>query len=220
MHHKATLDERNSARISASDAREVPEAADAVRRPGRAKTILALFCVSALTAVGVTHAIAEPRLTQEQTARIQDICSDTMRLRPGEVHFDACVSALSDSFALRLGVHTIKANRASCEQIGLQPDTTEFDVCVAKLENRQDSATRNTVQAVSAVARGEILPAEPVSAEGAGAPASDAHSPPVTRFARARLSCAELGLDPQSSAFGVCAANLDSALFALDHEPN
>jgi hypothetical protein len=177
--------------------------------------------VAFLTIGCVGQAAATPRLTPEQTARIQDICLNTMRMQRGEVHFDTCVSVLSTTFAQQLEGHTMNANRAGCEQAGLHPGSTEFDVCVANLENRDDSRKDNTVQAVNTASDAALLPSDPASTSpNDDKYPSDTSSPPMIRFARARVSCAELGLDPQSSAFGNCVADLDVALFELDHEPN
>lgn len=144
-------------------------------------------------------------LPAAQVASVNDDCRSVMGLRPDTANYGACVDSLMASARRFDRGEALQSGREACLNKGLRPDGPGFSVC--ELEAARDRPARMTGADAAEIA----AVAEP------GGPKSYAYASPDIVYRREQLSCARLGLDPASRAFGVCVAGLQSALFAADN---
>ena len=149
------------------------------------------------------------RLAPDQILRVGQICTSVIGVQPGEEHYDSCVASLSTSVRRRTRARALQSARSDCGAKGLTPDTPGMAECVlrssASGQRSASSATQGSAIDPSG-GRPEAVPAKSYFAASPG-----------EMLDRERLSCAELGLDPTTSAFASCVSDLRSALFAADN---
>jgi hypothetical protein len=142
-----------------------------------------------------------------QLAAVGRICQNVMRLQPGEEHFVGCVESLSSAVQGQNQRRQWARARDACLTQGLKDNTPGFAACVL-----QSGRSANLADDTSAI-----------RISGADTPVSGksyyAASPQDMRL-REETACAELGIDPGTTAFDACIGNLGGALFAADHPMN
>jgi hypothetical protein len=182
------------------------------------RSALALISASAfLIAQGCAAQNSEHLLTPQQTAMIKATCQQVMHIGyHNGVDLDACMGALAESLAAKTQGDIVWKSDADCAAQGLKRDTPAFSMCVLDRQNgyvagvsRSNAATDGAPSAPTALAY------------DAGKDNSQAYYDASfdTKRRREQYSCAQLGIDPISSAFGQCVADLDADLFNADH-PN
>jgi hypothetical protein len=134
------------------------------------------------------------------------ICTNIVRVRPGEAHYEACAQSLSDTLSHADSRAAFTEARSACLQRGYAPATPTLAVC--SLDAADTSSATNA-----------DLPPDRTVAPPGGTRSYFAVSP-GTAFRREQLACAELGLDPTGGAFSGCAADLHAALAAADNPMN
>ena|SRR5665213_1147526 len=164
-----------------------------------------------LAACAAFQASAE-EVTPQQTAAIQATCTKVMRLHKGQSEFEACVSSLSDSVAYQVRADVATVAYRECAQAGLKRDTTEFSRCVLDHENAQRDAGPPPQGAATKLNAAYVTPADTDPRDYFG-------TSNALRHRREQYSCAQLGLEPDTSAFQSCVANVDMEIFATEH-PN
>ncbi len=182
------------------------------------RVILASVSISALLAAqGSVAQNREHLLTPQQTAMIKATCQTVMHIGyHNAVDLDACMGSLSDSLAAKAQGDISWKSDADCAAQGLARDTPAFSMCVLDRQNGYVARISQTNEAAGAP------PSAPTSlAYDAQKDNSQAYydSSFDTKRRREQYSCAQLGIDPVSSAFGQCVADLDADLFNADH-PN
>lgn len=164
----------------------------------------AIACVLAFAGVSGCAAAGSPGdLSSDRASGVGQICRSILGVEPGEAHYVGCVESLSASMnALGRGRALAQA-RGDCIDRGMRPDTPELAECVLRGSDAPVMSARIVSQTSEA-----------------GAPKSYFYTSPRDVYRREQLSCARLGLDPTSRAFGGCVASLQSALFAADNPMN
>ena len=164
----------------------------------------ALACVLAFVgAAGCAAAGPSGGLSPDQTFEVGRICQSTLGVEPGEAHYVGCVESLSASLNDLGRGRALARARGGCIDEGLRPDTPALAQCVLRGSDAAVMSARTVSQT-----------------NEAGAPRSYFYTSPREVYRREQLSCARLGLDPTSRAFGGCVASLQSALFAADNPMN
>src|SRR6201986_883404 len=79
--------------------------------PGVAAALAILFAVPSPASAATYN---PSQLAPDQLARVQQICETTVRLRPGESHFNGCVAGLSESLASAARAEAISSARGAC----------------------------------------------------------------------------------------------------------
>lgn len=171
-----------------------------------------LLGFSALVAAGGCAAQTGTQ-TPRQAALVRATCEGIMRVGHSAVDLAACTQSLSDSLAAREEGYVAVQSDKACAAQGFQPGTAQFATCVLD-HKRGFGAARTNAAADNAPAQLTYDPAKDVGASQGYYDASF-----DTKRRREEYSCAQLGLDPDSSAFGQCVADLDANLFYADH-PN
>ena len=174
------------------------------------KLLFSAALVPALTACASFPSAAQ-EVTPQQTAAIQATCTKVMRLRPG-AEFEACVSSLSDSVASLVSADYANNAYRDCAQAGLKRETPEFSRCVLDHENTQRDGAGLPAGAAAKLNAAYITPAD-------SNPDDYFESSFKMRHRREQYACAQLGLEPDTSAFVSCVGNLDTEIFVVDH-PN
>ncbi len=162
-----------------------------------------------------------------QVGRVAAICQNVMGLDPSEPltygmhtgvsdldtwtsHYRGCVSSLSSSLASVNAEQAASQAEQACRAKGLEPGSPELAVCVLQMAKAMPNpAAPNASTAVSAPERGLM----PVS--GSFYKASNREL-----SQREELACAELGLEPATTAFESCVRNLRATFFAIDNPVN
>src|ERR1700748_258623 len=168
------------------------------------KLLFSVALVPVLAACASLPSAAQ-EVTLQHTPAIQATCTKVMRLRPGS-EFEACVSSLSDSVTSL--VRADYANNAyhACAQAGLKRETPEFSRCVLDHENSQKDAGGLPAGAAAKLNAAYIAPAD-------SNPDDYFESSFDMRHRREQYACAQLGLEPDTSAFVSCVGNLDMEIF-------
>ena len=154
---------------------------------------------------------AAQEMTPQQAAAVEATCAKVMRLRPGQ-EFEACVSSLSDSVASIVRADYANNAYQACAQTGLKRETSQFSRCVLDQENAQKDAGGFSAGAAAKLNAAYITPAD-------ANPEDYFESSFKMRHRREQYACAQLGLEPDTSAFQYCVSNLDKEIFVVDH-PN
>jgi hypothetical protein len=152
-------------------------------------------CAAALVGAA-TLAVAPAVFAQPGGGVVADLCQNVVGLAPGEKHYAACAQSLAQSLqGVQHSRHMIVARR-ECLARGLEPDTGAFADCEL------------------AAAREEARPIEGATATSPipGGTRSYFMISREVAHQRDELACARLGLDPDQGAFGVCVADLKTAL--------
>jgi hypothetical protein len=164
----------------------------------------AIACVLAFAgAAGCAAAGPSGGPSSDQASGVGQICRSTLGVEPGEAHYVGCVESLSASMNDLGRGRALARARGDCIDRGLRPDTPALAECVLHGSDAPVMSARTVSQASEA-----------------GAPKSYFYTAPRDVYRREQLSCARLGLDPTSRAFGGCVAGLQSALFAADNPMN
>lgn len=164
--------------------------------------ILAILSIGACANAGSYN---PDDLPSGQVASVNDDCRSVMGLRPNIANYGACVDSLMASARRFNRGEALQSGREACLNKGLRPDGPGFSVC--ELESARARPVRTTGADAAVIA----------AATEPGGSKSYAYVSPDIVFQREQLSCARLGLDPATRAFGVCVAGLQSALFAADN---
>jgi hypothetical protein len=146
-----------------------------------------------------------------QVTRVGQICQSVMGIEPGEEHYYACVSSLSDSVKGLDQSDAMQRAHSACAERGLEPDSPGFAECVLRTS---DAA------ALSGANLSDSGTAQAVSTTDRRSSKSYFYTSPRDVFHREQLACARLGFDPAYSAFDSCVASLGSALFDADNPMN
>jgi hypothetical protein len=133
-----------------------------------------------------------------------------MRLQEGEAQFDGCVSELSDTAAELIEFARALQARRTCEATPLKPKTPEFARCVLDREDSERAAHIPAAEDVLRLNAVDIKPADDIRDSYYTASFD-------VRRRREQLSCAVLGLEPDTESFITCVNNLDMELFAIGH---
>lgn len=72
--------------------------------------------------------------TPTRTAQARQACAATMGLNPANADYDMCVSSLLQTIAGLDQAALVERDRNACMQRGLQPNTSEFALCVVDAE--------------------------------------------------------------------------------------
>jgi hypothetical protein len=164
----------------------------------------AIACVLVFAgAAGCAAAVPSSALSPEQASRVGQICRSTLGVEPGEAHYAGCVESLSASLNDLGRGRALARARGDCIDRGMGPGTPALAECVLRGSGAAVVSARTVRQASET-----------------GAPKSYFYTSPREVYRREQLSCARLGLDPTSRAFGGCVASLRSALFAADNPMN
>ena len=139
-----------------------------------------------------------PSMSPQQVSLVDATCTQVMGLRKGEYYFAMCRESLANTLVARKEERDMVAAYKDCRQRGLKDGTAAFSTCML------DSGA-------SAPA------AKPMTIAYTGTPATEPGKsfyavPMRVQFQRERYSCAQLGLLPDSRAFGQCVADLEGAL--------
>jgi hypothetical protein len=181
-----------------------PEQAMATMNTHLKSTRRAATLAIALAFAGVaTAALARPSNPDGQLSRVGQICSSVLGVQPGQAQYDGCAESLSGSLHGANQGASLWAAHDACLDKGLKSGSADLAVC--------------TLQ--SSRAKPADIKASDLTLTGVGpAPAKSYFSASNRdRFHREQLACAELGLNPVSSAFDGCVAGLRSNLFELDN---
>ena len=164
----------------------------------------AIACVLAFAgAAGCAVAGPSGGLSSDQASGVGQICRSTLGVEPGEAHYVGCVESLSASLNDLGRGRALARARGGCIDQGLGPNTPALAQCVL----RGSDAAVMSARMVSQTSEADT-------------PRSYFYTSPREVYRREQLSCARLGLDPTSRAFGGCVASLQSALFAADNPMN
>jgi len=147
--------------------------------------------------------------TPNQLAQARQICESIMRVRPGEEHFDGCVSSLTDSLEVASHSRIMQQAHNDCFAKGLKPNTSDLAVCILQAA---DTNTNTDSTNPPNIANMNASQAEDAELSGSAFAAS-----PDVIFRREQLACAQIGFDPAFGAFANCVANLSVTLESVDH---
>jgi hypothetical protein len=175
------------------------------------KLLFTVAMVPALAACAALQASAHD-VTPQQTAAVEATCTKVMRLHKGQSEFEACVSSLSDSVSYQRQADYAANAYRDCAQAGLKRETPEFSRCVLDHEDAQRDASASPAGAASRLNAAYIAPAD-------NSPDDYFGTSNTMRHRREQYSCAQLGLEPDTSAFVSCVSNLDMEIFTTEH-PN
>ena len=173
------------------------------------RVILIAPILFVLAACAAFQASAE-QVTPQQTAAIEATCTKIMRLHKGESEFDACVSSLKESVTYQVRDDIANVAYRDCGQSGLKRNSAEFSRCVLDHENAQRDAGKASSGAASRLDAAYVTPAD-------ADPRNYFETNNAIRHRREQYSCAQLGLEPDTSAFSTCVANLDMDIFTTEH---
>ena len=177
------------------------------------RTIGISLLVISLTGLTSCANAAAPHLNPNQTTLIDKTCAKVMGLRQGEMHFDECVDSLSASLDHKLEAERVAQMGDECRRSGLTDGTQKFSTCVLDKENASPSPAHDSensdasaplVSASSQVGEPDI--------DFSGKSKSYWKMSPTEAWSREKYSCAQLGLDPSTSSFNQCVADLDANL--------
>jgi hypothetical protein len=175
------------------------------------RSLSLLVTVSTIVVAGGCIAQSRAPAYPPQGSLVRETCENIMRLGHNEVALAACTDSLSESLAARQqGYADVQSDRA-CSGEGLAPGSAQFATCV--LDRKRHGAP-----ALMAANSTSQLTYDPGKDVGASENYYDASFD--TKRRREQYSCAQLGLDPDSGAFGQCVASLDASLFNADHPKN
>ena len=169
----------------------------------------ALFGSLAATNCAVANPMRE--LNPQQTALVTSTCRNIMRVLPNGVDMDACASSLAGSLMSRVQNDLGWQADRDCQSRGLPRGSAQFATCV--LDEQRRGAAR-TMQG-GPPASSPVLTYNPANDIEARQGYYDASFD--TKRRREEYSCAQLGLDPNTAAFGQCVADLDASLFNADN---
>ncbi len=156
-------------------------------------------------------------INAQQAALIKATCQNVMHIGyHNAVDLSACMGSLSDTLAAKMQGDIARKSYETCAGLGLARDTPEFSMCVLdRQKNYAAELSQNNVVL-------KTSPVQPVKlAYDAQKDGSEDYYDASfdTKRRREEYSCAQLGLDPISSAFGQCVADLNASLFNADN-PN
>lgn len=140
-----------------------------------------------------------------EIAQARQVCETVVRVRPGEAHFDACVSSLTDSLNDARRDRAVMRARNDCFARGLGPNSPDLNLCLLQAANARSPNAQNAM----AGAR-----------QDAEAPESYVPTSFDAVFHREQQACVRLGFDPAFGAFSNCVANLQAKLQRLDSPDN
>jgi len=171
-----------------------------------------LVTVSATVMAGGCVAQSSASLAPQQAALVRATCEKIMRVGRSGVDMAACTESLADSVAARQEGYISAQSDRACSSQGLTPGSAEFATCV--LDRKRHYQGAPALMAANGTAQ---LTYDPGKDVGASQDYYDASFD--TKRRREEYSCAQLGLDPDTGAFGQCVAGLDASLFNADN-PN
>jgi hypothetical protein len=160
---------------------------------------------------------AERALSPQQAALVNATCANIMRVNRSAVDMDACTSSLAESMAGRVQGEIGWQSDRDCSSRGLARGTATYSTCVLDEQRRGTAAMGQRSAGASYGAPPATLTYNPANDVDASERYYDASF--ETKRRREEYSCAQLGLDPKSAAFGQCVADLDASLFQADN-PN
>ena len=82
-----------------------------------------------LAACAVSPADAQSS-TPARTAQAREACATTMGLNPANIDYDMCVASLQQTIAGLDQAALVERDRRACMARGLQPNTSDFALCV------------------------------------------------------------------------------------------
>ena len=138
---------------------------------------------------------------------VGSICSNVVRLQPGERHYDACVQSLSRTLGNASSGVALSHARDACQRRGFAPGTPALAECTLSAADTSPATGLDPP------------PSDRTVAPPGGTRSYFAVSPGMA-LRRDQLACAELGLDPTDAAFSACAIDLRAALAAADNPMN
>lgn len=169
-----------------------------------------LLAVSPLLLSACTGIPASDIISPTQTAALKATCTKVMRLQEGQAQFDGCVSNLSDTAAELIEYARSLQARRACEALPLKPKTPEFARCILDREDAERVAKLPPAEDILKLNAVDIKPADNISDSYYTASFD-------VRRRREQMSCAVLGLEPDTDPFVTCVNNLDMDLFAISH---
>ena len=168
---------------------------------------LSLLAASAIHLSGCASAAPRSPLEPSQAALIEATCAKVMGLRKGEVHFDECVDSLTASLDHKLQDERTTRIYDECSRSGLKDGTPQFSTCV--LDKQSAMAAQRSAPAQGKDGSTTVADA---AIDFKGPLKSYWNMPPTEVENREKYSCAQLGLDPSTSSFNQCVAELDANL--------
>jgi hypothetical protein len=136
--------------------------------------------------------------TQGQADLVNATCTNVMGLRKGDYYYAQCQDSLANVLIRRDETLRMVANEEACRSQDRNSNSAALATCM--LDRHSDVVAP--------------LPPQPVALKSAAIePGKSYYSvTPTAKFQRERYSCAQLGLIPNSGAFGECVASLEGAL--------
>lgn len=170
----------------------------------RVQALTVLFGTIAVAGL-VAPAHASGKTGAEESA--QQICQMVIGVRPGEYHFNDCVSSLSDSLESARLARAVAKARNACFAKGLEVGSAALSSCLLQSENAKPAAFADQPGSTSLVVglTSDLQTSEPY-----------ARASFDTVLRRERQACALTGFDPVSSGFADCVSNLQSTLQAIN----
>ena len=178
----------------------------------KTRALSLLIGISAFAAAGGCAAQSSVSASPQQAALVQATCKNIMRVGRSGVDLAACTDSLSESLAAREEGYAAVQSDQACSRMGLAPGTAQFATCV--LDRKRHYQGSPALMAANSTPQ---LTYDPSKDAGASEDYYDASFD--TKRRREEYSCAQLGLEPDTGAFGQCVAGLDASLFNADH-PN
>jgi hypothetical protein len=178
-------------------------------------TITSVAILALLSAPGCAAQSREQFLTPQQVAMIKATCQTVMHIGyHNAIDLDACTTSLSDSLTAKtLGDLDLKIEE-DCVAQGLARGTPAFSMCVVDRHNGFVARVTHANSAMASARTGPVQLAYDAQKDNSQAYYDSSFD---TKRRREQYSCAQLGIDPASSAFGQCVAGLDADLFHADH---
>lgn len=175
------------------------------------KVILTLLVSAAIVPAIAACASAAPvpSLPPEQASLVDATCSQIMRFQKGEWHYSGCSEALTDSLMRKMASRIMVQSYEDCTNAGLKEETPEFATCVLDRRKAHSASEVEKITASQAIPTASLT-LKPFALDRKGRPKGFFDVPPEQQTAMEDYACAQLGLDPGSSPFRQCTAQLDA----------
>lgn len=102
--------------------------------PGQLARILPVLASSLVLAACAMNPADAQSSTPGRVAQAHHACGATMGLNPADSDYDMCVTSLLQTVAGLDQASLVERDRRACMQRGLQPNTSEFALCVVDAE--------------------------------------------------------------------------------------
>lgn len=180
----------------------------------RLSTVLA---VSALTMTFPFLASCGDALSQttetpapQQVFLVHATCQEVMGLAEGQAEFDGCVDTPSQTLAFKVRDELALKGYGDCEHAGLLRDTLGLSDCILGRQNAYADQLKQEIQSAGTGPLPIRLAYDSDGSKDAGASFFESGFAECHRMEE--YSCAQLSLEPRSSSFTRCVADLDRTI--------